>query len=528
MFKNDAMKTHLNKLLFFLSIIIVIILQFPNKSNAQILEEHNMLEQNISIYAEDEPLSNIIERICEYLNIDYSYNSQLVGDKKISLNISNKPIRYVLEELMKDFYLIFDIQDDILIVRDYIPLNESLSYEYETSHFLTADRGFFFNNPRKKSIKIDFKTASNLIIIPVRINDSDTLNFILDTGVNYPIITELSFVNNLSLNYLVPIQINVLGEDSLLNAYRSGNNLLEIEGMTASNQGLLMVIEEDFQISHIIGMPVHGLIGFNIFKDYIVEIDYDNEVLTLYKPEYYKYRDRQRDIILPLHFEGNKPFVTTTVEMEDGTDVPVKLLVDTGASDALWLAEESDDRISLPENILETFLGRGLGGDVYGRKGRIGGIWVGPMILPEPITSFPESELMTQLITTNDRNGTLGAEILRRFFVTIDYRNNRLTLRPSSRVHEDFNYNMSGMEVINPAPGLPIFTVSNITEDSPAYFAGVQEDDQIISLNSNHHTNLSLNDINLLLQSRENKTIRLKLLRDGETIKTKFDLEKLF
>ena len=31
-----------------------------------------------------------------------------------------------------------------------------------------------------------------------------------------------------------------------------------------------MVISENFQISHILGIPVHGLIGFNLFKDYVV------------------------------------------------------------------------------------------------------------------------------------------------------------------------------------------------------------------------------------------------------------------
>ncbi len=64
----------------------------------------NILDQNISIYAENESLSNVIERICKYLNLDYSYNSKLIEGKNINLNVSNKPIKYVLEQLMKDFF----------------------------------------------------------------------------------------------------------------------------------------------------------------------------------------------------------------------------------------------------------------------------------------------------------------------------------------------------------------------------------------------------------------------------------------
>jgi hypothetical protein len=428
---------------------------------------------------------------------------------------------------MKDFYLLFEIEDNILVVRDYVPLDESMGYE-NSQQFQSANRGFLFDDPRDKSITIEFKSASNLIIIPVTINESDTLNFILDTGVRFPIITELPFVNKLNLNYLMPVQIQGLGEGHELTAYRSANNSIKLNGLTAWNQEIQMIIDENFQISHMLGLPVHGLIGFNLFKDYIVKIDYSSEKLTLYRPEHYKYRDRKKDIILPLHFDGNKPFVRTSIVTEELQEVPVKLLVDTGASDAIWLSEKSDKRIGIPQNHIETFLGRGLNGDLYGTKGRIDGLWVGPLVLPKPIVAFPNSDLIDQLISSNDRNGTIGAEILRRFLVTIDYRNSRMTLRPTYRVKEDFNYNMSGMEVINPMPGLPIFTITDIRENSPAYFAGLQVNDQILSLNNSNHRSLELNDINLLLQSRENKKIKITVLREGEEYKTSFELKKIF
>lgn len=521
------MKTTINKFRIGLVLIATVLILIPKLHFAQETKTQ-ALDQNISIYAEDEPLSDVIEKICKYLDLDYSYNSDIIGDKKISLNISNKPIKFVLDKLMKDFYLLFEIEDNILVVRDYVPLDESIDYEQSTRQNYANNRGFLFDNQRKKSIVIKFKSASNLIIIPVTINDSDTLNFILDTGVRYPIITELPFINKLNLNYMMPVQIKGLGEGVTLTAYRSGNNVMQIAGLTARNQEVQMIIDENFQISHMLGIPVHGLIGFNLFKDYVVEIDYLNEKITLNKPEYFKYRDRKKDIILPLHFDGNKPFVRTSIVTDDLKEVPVNLLVDTGASDALWLSESSDERISIPQNHIETFLGKGLSGDLYGVKGRIDGIWVGPLVLPKPIVAYPNSDLIDQLISTNDRNGTLGAEILRRFFVTVDYRNSRLTLRPTHKIKEDFNYNMSGMEISNPMPGLPIFTITNIRENSPAYFAGLQENDQILSLNSSNHRSMELNDINLLLQSREDKKIKIKVLRNGEEFKTTFVLKKMF
>jgi predicted aspartyl protease len=414
-----------------------------------------------------------------------------------------------------------------MVVREYVPLEESIDFERSSRDF-GLNRGFMIENPRDKSITLKFKSASNLIILPVTINDSDTLNFILDTGVRFPIITELPFVNKLNLNYLMPVEVKGLGDGESLTAYRSGNNTIKLDGMVARNQEVQMVIDENFQISHILGIPVHGLIGFNLFKDYVVRIDYPRESITLYRPEHYKYRDRNRDIILPLHFEGYKPFIFTSIVTDELTEVPVKLLVDTGASDALWLSEKSDDRIKLPQKNIETFLGRGLSGDLFGTKGRIDGIWVGPLVLSQPIVSFPENEMIEQLISANDRNGTLGAEILRRFIVTIDYRNARLTLSQTPLVRENFNYNMSGMEIINPMPGLPIYTISNIQENSPAWLAGLKENDQILTINNSSNQSVSLNDINLLLQSKENRKIRVKVLREGEEFKTSFELKTVF
>ena len=490
-------------------------------------QKAGVLDQNISIYAENESLSTVIERICNYLHLDYSYNSDLIVGKNISLNMSNKPIKDVLSQLMKDSKLLFEIQDNLLVVRDHDQMDKNLDYDKKLRNY-TDQAGFVFDNPKKKSITFPFKSSNNLVIIPVAINNSDTLNFILDTGVRYPIITELPFVNKLNLNYLQPISVKGLGEGEQLTAYRSGNNTINLNGLVAYDQEIHMVINENFQISHILGMPVHGLIGFNLFKDYVVKIDYAEHKITLIKPEYFEYKERERDIVLPLSFEQGKPFVTTSIVTDKNEDVPVKLLVDTGASDAIWLSTNSDNRISLPENHIETFLGRGLSGDLYGKKGRIGAIWVGPLVLYEPIVAFPDNELVDQLIGKNDRNGTLGAEILRRFYITMDYPGKRLILRPNSDLKDDFNYNMSGLEVTNPMPGLPIFLVSNIRKNSPAYYAGILENDQIISLNSTSNKALSLNDINLLFQSQQDRRIKMTVLRNGEQVKTEFFLKKMF
>ena len=87
---------------------------------------------------------------------------------------------------------------------------------------------------------------------------------------------------------------------------------------------------------------------------------------------------------------------------------------------------------------------------------------------------------------------------------------------------------MSGLEIINPVPGVPVFTINNVIENSPAWNAGIRKNDQIISLNNQIHKDMTLNEINLSLRQKENKRIKMTVLRNGEKIATQFFLNEIF
>ena len=61
------------------------------------------------------------------------------------------------------------------------------------------DRFGFFLAGNRQWTRIPFQLHSNLIIIPVQINGSDTLRFILDTGVSSTIITDPSVLKRQKL-----------------------------------------------------------------------------------------------------------------------------------------------------------------------------------------------------------------------------------------------------------------------------------------------------------------------------------------
>lgn len=506
-----------------LVLLVLIVLMYTSRVNAQ--QPQNILDQNISIFAEDEPLEDVIRKICDQFNLDFDYNSKLIKGKRINLSISNKSVQEVLNMLMKDYFLIFEIEDNLLVVRDYVPMSEHINFD---KLYNQPSTGFLFENTNKKSLTIDFKQISNLIIIPVSINGSDTMNFILDTGVREPIITELTLVEELNLNYLKSIELRGLGGEMTTQAYQSGDNTITLPGLSASHQKINVILDENFQISQILGMPVHGLIGFNLFKHYIIKVDYKAEKIRLYKPQFFKYRPRKNDLVLPITFIRNKPIVHSEVIQDNGDVVPVQLLIDTGASDALWLSSASDSALYVPENNIYAFLGAGLGGDLFGYKARLSALWLGGQPLSHPIVSYPQSDLINQIIRGEHRNGSIGGEVLRRFETTFDYYNKRLILRPNSDLREKFYYNMSGLEVINPVPGVPVYTIDNVIEGSPAWEAGFRVNDQILSVNYQNHKEMTLNDLNLMLRQKENKKIKMTVLRNGEKITSTFHLSEVF
>jgi hypothetical protein len=281
-------------------------------------------------------------------------------------------------------------------------------------------------------------------------------------------------------------------------------------------------------MSPLIGIPVHGLIGFNLFKDYVIKIDYARKIIYLYQPERFNMkRALRKSETVSLGLTASKPLMKATVTIENNEIVPVKLMVDLGFSNAVWLSPVSDNRLQPPGNSIDTFLGRGMAGNLYGKKGRIQAIRIGKIEFAGPIASFPDTSHIGGTLG-KERNGSVGGEILRRFIVVIDYSNQRMLLQPGRKIHEPFHYNMSGIDIVNPMPGLPYYKIINVQEGSPGDLAGLLPDDVIVYINHTSAKDITLSEINQLLMSREDRNIKMQVKRNGQLVTADFRLQKVF
>lgn len=385
-----------------------------------------------------------------------------------------------------------------------------------------SDTVFFTSN--RKRVKIPFRFVHNLIIIPVRINNSEPLNFILDSGVKNILITHLFFSDSLELNDVDKISVRGLGEGHSIEAYQSKGNDLHMPGIRGVNNLVYVLMEDVFNLSTRMGMPVHGIIGFDIFKNFIVKINYSSKVITLYRPDE-QIRKKRKAEEYPLYIEGTKPYVYGKVRQHNGDTVKVKLVVDTGASNSISLYLPSDERLALPPKVMKAYLGRGLSGDINGQIGRLDAFSLGKYELEDLTAAYPDEESIKLALNIANRNGNLGSDILSRFTVTFDYPHNRLYMHPNRRFREPFHYNMAGFEVTTPLPGTNLYIVSNVVEDSPAKLVGLEPGDQLLHVNGRNCTEIKLTELLQLLESKPGRKLRLRLRREAEILDVDLVLE---
>jgi hypothetical protein len=296
--------------------------------------------------------------------------------------------------------------------------------------------------------------------------------------------------------------------------------------MKGINQDYFVLLENIFQLSGKLGYKIHGILSYSVFNSFITKIDYDKEEIIFYNPENFRYsKNTRKYVTIPLIIHNRKPFIYIRLQLSDGRIVPLKVMLDTGASSSLWLDKNTIKDFKISPEAKKTFLGSGLSGDVNGYLTRFDKVSIDRFNLENILVSFPDSVSIELATGPERRNGSLGAEILRRFNIIIDYPNELITLCKNDNFNEPFSYNRCGIELMCPYPGVNFYQVSQVYKDSPAERAGIRKNDFINSINGTEAGDLSLNEIYKFFQGKAGKRIKITIDRSGARIKFVFALE---
>jgi hypothetical protein len=414
------------------------------------------------------------------------------------------------------------------------------------------------NNIKKQSIP--FKLLNNLIVFQMDVNGRE-LNFILYSGVGSTILFNLDKEDSSMLNNVKKVKLKGLGSEDPVDGFLSEGNEFRFNNMVGRDQNLYVLSNDSFDLSSKLGITVHGIIGYEILKDMVVKISYGLKKITFYNDRDTKAKKCKKCESFDLEFFKSKPYVNVQVRLQGNSDkvTPVKLLIDSGGSDALWLFEGSHTDIESPVKYFDDFLGEGLSGAVYGKRSYVSSLHLGKFELEHPTVSYPDSASISFARNFEERNGSLGGNILKRFMVIFDYKNKRISLKKGRFFKIPFGYNMSGMELVYNGKRLvrekssstsnklaagksndrnpvfvdfsykyifkPSYRVHKLRIGSPAHKAGLLEGDILIKINEKYAHDMELETIINEFSKKENYRISVVIERAGKNYNFKFKLE---
>lgn len=254
----------------------------------------------------------------------------------------------------------------------------------------------------------------------------------------------------------------------------------------------------------------------------------------------------------PITIEGNKPYLMAGVEMTNHK-VPSKMLLDLGNSDAIWLFPKVIEDFVYNRPNIDDYLGQGFNGDIFGKRSRIHGLYIGDFTFKKPLTALPDEFSIQSLKIVPDRKGSVGSEILRRFTIIFNYPENKIYLRKNKHYSDPFLFNKTGLDIQHDGMSWekdlvkvetlkkenangeimayessenfkysfvlkPKFSVAGCRKEAQCYIAGIRKNDKIISINKKKASDLSLEKINHLLRLPDGTKLTFEIERNYQKI----------
>jgi len=376
----------------------------------------------------------------------------------------------------------------------------------------TTAQKFEFTGRRKKEI-VAFKMVKNLMIIKLMVNGKGPFNFVLDTGVGLFLISDPALIDSVSIKNLRSINISGFGDGEPLSAYITPSIDVGFGSTNAKGLSAAILKQDIFELSSYVGMPVHGLIGYEFFSSFIVRINFSLNTLTIYRPEtVYIPRKGYR---VSLMIEDRKPYLISHIQLTSGEKIAAKLILDTGAGHPISLETNGGVPFEVPEVNIAGNLGIGLTGPISGYISRVKSLTLGKYTLNDVITAFPDYDDVGAKVYSVSRNGNMGITVLRRFNVVFDYNESALYIKPGAVLNEPFEHDMSGMELTSAGDNFERILISRVEPGSSADEVGLRKDDEILAINFKPVFEMNATEIDNMFRSKSDRSFILDVLPNG-------------
>jgi len=395
--------------------------------------------------------------------------------------------------------------------------------------FSTEAHVWVESEEEQTEVALTFDYVGDLLLVQVRLGGVLPLTFIVDTGSPYSVLFERLYVEILGIPLSKAIKIAGADRSQLLEAFIARRVPLIIDDKLSLTKDIIVLKHDYFSLSNLIGTEVDGILGMDIFRRWIVDIDYRKNRITLRKSlDDLKLARYTRH---PLLLYQGKPYVRIPIDIQGDSTIEATFLLDTGAGVPIMLFNASHPAITLPTRHIRGLIGVSLGGNVEGYLARIHAVHFGGKQYPNPIVYYFIPDTISIDHTIEDPHfavhGILGNKLLSHYRIILDASSKTLYLRPYSRKVPQFEIDKSGIQVFASGADFKTFVIGYVIENSPAWEAGLRAGDQILWLGCWHHSLLSLHTLTKKLSGREGKKIRMKIKRGDHTYWVHFRLRQL-
>lgn len=356
------------------------------------------------------------------------------------------------------------------------------------SHQIAAAR----QQTQPSPVVIPFEMITRHILIKVKINNSAPLSFILDTGDRVAII-DLKRAESLGLTLKGEIRVGGAGA-GVLKGSTVKDASLNVLGLEGNTQPVALALPLDI-LKPNFGHDIDGIIGGEFIKQFVVEIDYPAHVLRFHDKERFTYAGPGESIPMRLN-SGGHPVIEADITVAGRPAVKGKFVVDIGSGGSLALHAPfvAQEHLPLPDQkTIRAISGGGTGGRVTGRLGRIAELRIGKFQIADTPTLFSEDK--SGAFASREMQGNIGAQILSKFKVFLDYARDRIIIEPNASLKDLIAPASSGLRVLAEGADYKTFRVEDLLENSPATEAGLQVGDLLLSVDGHPASELTLSSL---------------------------------
>jgi hypothetical protein len=361
-------------------------------------------------------------------------------------------------------------------------------------------------------VVVPFELRGDYAVLHVAINGHPTL-LILDSG-SGALVLDTIFARGAGVSWSRFIHGKAEGNTS--SSIKIGQ-ASEVRVGAATMTGVRVAGVDLQELRQKIGRDVEGTLGYELFANYVVTLDYQARTMTLENPATYSYRGT--GTIIPLTFDQNLPVIAASIVTRNHGAIPARLHLDLGsATYAVRLASRFVKAHSIGEDTatITGVLGTGVGGTLQGQLLRLPQLKMGNLEINRPSTALSNAkEGVFGMNAATD--GTIGSPVFRRSRLILDYSRSRAIIEPLANFSEPDPVDASGITLVRDASDSSTLRVAYVVPGSAGDAAGIRAGDVVESIDGLTSGQTKTQAVRELLRA-DGKTSHLVLRRGSETI----------